>query len=282
MGISADLDLGWFGQLGCIDFVTGSDPSKMVDMTHSEKRWCLVFGAALILLTTIPYLMGYQSQTPEMKFSGFVIGVEDGNSYIAKMLSGSSGEWLFRSPYSAEPQQGVLAFLPYTLLGKLAAGEALHTQLIGLFHLARWGGILTLVFSLYNFASVFIEAGWWRRWVVALGMLGGGLGWLLLLAGRSEWLGSMPLGVYSPETFGFIALLTFPHLIWARALLLFGLTAYLHSQDRPDRAWVSGITFALLALIQPLSVLAGYAAIAGHQIYMLVRQWIEARKLAWS
>jgi hypothetical protein len=254
----------------------------MVAMTQSEKRWCWIAGGALILLTTLPYLVGYQSQTAEMRFSGFVIGVEDGNSYIAKMLSGASGEWLFRSPYSAEPQGGVIAFLPYILLGKLAAGEALHTQLVGLFHLARWGGIVALVFSLYRFISLFVGSVWWRRWVVSLSLVGGGLGWLLLLLGQSDWLGSMPLGVYSPETFGFLALLTFPHLIWARALLLFGLTAYLQSQDQARQAWISGMTFALLALIQPLSVLAGYAAIAGHQVYLLRLRWIETRKFTWS
>jgi hypothetical protein len=254
----------------------------MVVMTDKEKRWCWLVGAALIVLTTLPYLAGYQSQTPEMQFSGFVIGVEDGNSYIAKMLSGSSGAWLFRSPYSAEPQEGVLAFLPYILLGKLAAGEALHAQLVGLFHLARWGGMLALVFSLYSFVSSFVDSLWWRRWVVGLSLVGGGLGWLLLLLGRSDWLDSMPLGFYSPETFGFLALLTFPHLIWARVLLLFGLTVYLQSQDLPQRAWVSGSVFALLALIQPLTVLAGYAAISGHQVFLLIQQWIETRKIVWS
>jgi hypothetical protein len=268
--------------VGGPDFVAPRIAFKMVDMTRPEKRWCAAAGVILIFLTTLPYLVGCQAQTPEMRFSGFVIGVEDGNSYIAKMLSGASGEWLFRSPYSAEPQQGVIAFLPYILLGKLAAGDGLHAQLIGLFHLARWGGILALVFSLYSFVSIFIESVWWRRWVVILSLVGSGMGWVLFLVGQSDWLGSMPLGVYSPETFGFLAVLTFPHLIWARALLLIGLTSYLGSQDQPNRAWISGLCFAVLVLVQPLSVLAGYAAIAGHQLYLLFRQWRLNSKIIWS
>jgi hypothetical protein len=254
----------------------------MVDMTRSERRWCFTLAAVLILVTTLPYLVGFWTQTPELKFTGFVLGVEDGNSYIAKMLSGASGEWLFRSPYSAEPQRGVVAFLPYLLLGKLAAGDGIHDQLLGLFHLARWGGILALVFSLYSFVSIFIESGWWRKWVVSLSLVGSGLGWLVLLFGRSDWLGSMPLGVYSPETFGFLSIMTFPHLTWSRALLFLGLAAYLRSSKNPMEAWISGFSFSILALFQPLSILTGYAVIAGHQIYLVWDRWRTERSIEWG
>ena len=39
---------------------------------------------------------------------GFIFAVEDGNSYIAKMLSGVQGAWLFRTPYTSMQQGGVL------------------------------------------------------------------------------------------------------------------------------------------------------------------------------
>jgi len=79
-------------------------------------------------VTMLPYLLGYASQGDAWRFTGFVFGVEDGNSYIAKMLSGSAGAWLFRTPYTPEAQRGVLAFLPYILLGKLASPPGLHEQ----------------------------------------------------------------------------------------------------------------------------------------------------------
>jgi hypothetical protein len=81
--------------------------------------------------------LAFQTQGEAWRFTGFVFAVEDGNSYIAKMLLGANGAWLFRTPYTADPQRGVLAFLPYLLLGKLAAGEGIHEQLVALFHLFR-------------------------------------------------------------------------------------------------------------------------------------------------
>jgi hypothetical protein len=53
-----------------------------------ERRWVLGFAVVVLLITTLPYLLGFWLQGKEWVFTGFVFGVEDGNSYIAKMLSG--------------------------------------------------------------------------------------------------------------------------------------------------------------------------------------------------
>ena len=52
------------------------------------------------------------------------------------------------------------------------------------------------------------------------------------MLGKSQWLGSLPLDFYSPETFGFLALLGLPHLALGRALLLWGFWVLL--QRTPD------------------------------------------------
>ena len=96
----------------------------------TKRRGIIVFAVAVMAITMIPYLVGYAQQGEEWRYTGFVIGVEDGNSYIAKMLSGASGNWLFRSPHSAAEQQGVIAYLPYLILGKLASGPAQHDQMV--------------------------------------------------------------------------------------------------------------------------------------------------------
>ncbi len=95
-----------------------------------ERKTALIVAVIVSILTILPYLIGFISQGEEWRFTGFVVGVEDGNSYLAKMLSGAAGNWLFRSPYSSSPQKGVIAFLPYILLGKITSGPAQHEQLI--------------------------------------------------------------------------------------------------------------------------------------------------------
>ena len=240
-------------------------------MTNAERRWVFYFAVLVLLLTLLPYLIGFAVQGPDYRFTGFLIGVEDGNSYIAKMLAGSAGAWLFRTPYTPSPQQGVVMFLPYLLLGKLASSPGLHLQLVALYHLFRLAAGFLMIQASYDFLAFFVQDIRLRRFGLALVILGGGLGWVLVLIGKDWWLGSLPLDFYSPETFGFLGLFGVPHLTLARALLLWALLAYL-------RLWGGGndlpaikkqtkkivIFWVLAGLVQPLATLVIGFVIALH------------------
>ncbi|MEX2030177.1 MAG: hypothetical protein WD906_04315 [Anaerolineales bacterium] len=237
-------------------------------MTRKERRWCWIFSGALALLTTLPYIVGFAAQGASWRFSGFVVGVEDGNSYIAKMMLGASGSWLFRSPYSTLPQRGALAFLPYLLLGKLAAGPALPEQLIGLFHLFRiavtpWG-----VFATYRFTSVWIRDMGLRRGATLVACCGGGLGWSALFLGQPV----LPLEFYSPEAFGFLAFLGIPHLILARALLLDSLASHVRGLEGHPVGWRAAIGLAVAGLIQPILLVTAFVVIGLHGA---LRRWVD-------
>ncbi|HET7010736.1 MAG TPA: hypothetical protein VFI11_08180 [Anaerolineales bacterium] len=212
----------------------------------------------------MPYIWAMFRQGEAWHFTGFLFGVEDGNSYIAKMLAGSYGAWLFRTPYTTAPQTGILAFLPYLLLGKLASGPALHDQLVALFHLARVAATFVGVLATYRFASRFLPDEPSRRWSTLLATVGGGLGWLLVVIGRGSLLGSLPLDFYSPETFGFLAYLGLPHLIVGRALLLTCLGWFLDAAEREDRAAWAGAGLLALGLFQPLAVVSAWAVIGAY------------------
>ncbi len=240
-------------------------------MRATEIRCFWLYSFTVILLTTIPYLLGLTAEGSEWVFTGFVFGVEDGNSYIAKMLLGASGDWLFRTPYSAAQQSGVLAFLPYLLLGKLAAGPELHLQLVILFHLFRIAVIPLAIWATYRFVDYVLQDKSWSAWATVLATIGSGLGWLPVLLGRSELQGSMPLGFISPETFGFLAYLGLPHLMLARALLLLALRWYLEGAQCGNGGWKAGGALAALGFVQPLAMVSAYAVIAIHQILTLLR-----------
>ncbi|MDR3575126.1 MAG: hypothetical protein P4L50_14800 [Anaerolineaceae bacterium] len=236
-------------------------------MTSKELRWVIYFSIFVIVVTTVPYLIGYFREGSNWQYTGFVFGVEDGNSYIAKMLSGAFGAWLFRTPYTAYPQAGFLAFLPYILLGKLSSAPGQHEQLVALFQIFRWIGIFLFVIASYDFVGLFIKEVWHRRLAVAVICLGGGLGWLVVLGLKGLWKDGLPLEFYSPESFGFLSLYGVPHLAVGRALLLWGLYKYLgpvdQSQDR-RRGILGGILWFGLGLIQPLTVAVGWIILAAH------------------
>lgn len=273
---------------------------REIGITAAERRWVLGFSALFLLITWLPYLLGFSVQGSDFVYTGFVFGVEDGNSYIAKMLSGAFGSWKFFSAHSAYPQAGVWIFPLYILLGKLASPPGLHLQLVALFHLLRLGAALLALLATYDFLAFFIADVRLRRFGLALAALGGGLGWLLFLSGQQSWLGSLPLDFYSPEAFGFLSLYGLPHLALARACLLWALLVYLRAvrvdlTNDPIRipaiALRLGFLWLLIGLAQPLTmfvlgvVLAWHlAGLAAWQIWRQYRRqavdWARWRRMA--
>lgn len=257
-----------------------------------EVRWVLFYALILMLFTTLPYLIGYISQGDDWRFTGFVFGVEDGNSYLAKMRRGSAGDWLFRTPYSAHPQNGVLAFFPYILLGKIPFLTNAHLQIVVLYHVFRIVAGIFSVWATYDFLRLFLEKLHLRRMGLVLSTLGGGLGWFLVLIGKQNWLGSLPIEYFSPESFGFLALLGLPHLSMARALLLWGMCCYLKpgsihvprwGRNKPviiDEKWrgaIAALIWLLMALFQPLTVVVAWIVIGVHLLSLLIGYFWKSR-----
>lgn len=248
-----------------------------------ERRWVWGYAAAFMLLTTIPYLLAFWTQGDQWVFSGILFGIEDGNSYLAKMMTGYSGDWLFRSSFTTYPQNGLFVNQVYLLLGKLTAPPAQHIQMVVLFHLFRIiAGFLACVAS-YEFIAVFINNIGMRRWGLVAATFGGGLGWLLVLLGQPRWFDSLPLGFYSPETFGFLAYYGLPHLAMARAFLLWGLAGYIsprptpvawHNIWQPNRQGIrSGLLWLALGIMQPMSMLVAWGVLTVHLCITGVMAW---------
>lgn len=256
-------------------------PVNKVKKTFSdqERRWLIIFSVCLILLTAFPYLLA--SDQSADGFTGFLLGVEDGNSYIAKMLSGAQGDWLFRSPYTAAEQGGALIYLPYILLGKVLGPGAQHGALVLAFHIFRSASVLALCFAIYEFLAFFIPDVKLRRLGLTLITLGGGLGWLLLFLGIPNLLGSIPLDFYSPEAFGFLAIFSLPHLVLARALLLWGLLSYLRTLEGNAGAaiWQTMALWAALALTHLITAVLGLVLISAHFGFLFLRSYFVKKKI---
>jgi hypothetical protein len=222
--------------------------------------------------------VGYSQQGAGWQFTGFVFGIEDGNSYIAKMLSSAYGAWLFRTPYTTSIQRGVVAFIPYVALGKLASDPEMHDQLVVLYHFFRIGAGMLAILATYEFISSITASIDLRRFGLILCVLGGGLGWLALSLGSK----SLPLEFYSPETFGFLSLFGIPHLALARATFLWSLVIYLRFVLRGDPAWWRqslrlGLLWLATALAQPITALVLGIVIGLHCLVTGLWQLIRRR-----
>jgi hypothetical protein len=232
-------------------------------MTGDERRWVWWFAAIMIAVTSLPYIVAALAPHPGWAFSGFIFGVDDGNSYVAKLRAGAMGAWLFKTPYTTFPQSGSPVYLPYLVLGKLAAFFPSHAALVIIYQLFRLAVIPLGVMATYRFVSLFVLQGNWRRWITVLATAGGGLGWLVLAVWPGAMSSGLPLSFISPETFGFLAFYGLPHLVLARALLLLGLTAYVEARAGLGSFWRVGLWLSGLALVQPIGLVPAAALMGG-------------------
>lgn len=231
-----------------------------------EWRNVILFALLIIVLTTLPYVLGYLKQDSQWQFSGFLFGVEDGNSYVGKMQLGARGLLDFYLFYTPEAHASApLVFLPYIIPGWIVGrfindhSAALVPALTLTYHLMQIVFNLLLIVVLYRFIAVFIKRPQTRFLALVLATLGGGLGWLLTLLGQSSWLGTPPAEFFIPEGFSWLILLGLPHLALARAALLGGflllfkaLSPFTPSETgeinpAPTQGASSGIRYAVLA-----------------------------------
>lgn len=260
----------------------------------NRREWgfVLVLGVLALVITSIPYILGAVWATENRVFGGFVFALEDCYSYLAKMRQGAEGEWLFHIAYTSEPHIGTLFFPFHLLLGKIAAlvpGSDLTLRMVWVYHAARWLCGLGLLLTLYRFLAEFTTRVAVRRLAWLIVTFGGGLGWLLVVLGEPDWLGSQPLDFILPEGFTFLVLYAFPHIALARTLLLWGILFLLWSWS-PDRvsritrhvfrvpySVVAGALWLLMGLVVPFYVAVAWAVTGAAWIAL----WIRSGRAVW-
>jgi hypothetical protein len=263
---------------------------------RAEYRFVLALGLAALAITSIPYMLGAILADDVRIFGGFVYAVEDCYSYLAKMRQGAEGSWLFHIAYTPEPHPGALFFPFHLLLGKVAAllpGGDLTSRMVWVYHIARGVLGLGLLVTVYRFLSTFTGEVLVRRLAWLMITFGGGLGWLLIVLGRPNWLGSMPLDLILPEGFTFLVLYAFPHIALARTLLLLGILSLLKAwrlgcvpgkashvpRSRVIRwALLTGLLWLLMGLIVPFYVAIAWAVAGAACVTLALRE----RRWVWS
>jgi hypothetical protein len=276
-------------------------------VTRHEWLWALAWSAAALALTCVPYLLGAALSSEARVFGGFVLGVQDQYSYLAKMAEGARGAWLFHIVYTSEPHQGALFFLFHILLGKVAALAAslghwpLTETMVVVYHAARVAFGALLLLTVYRFIAMFTASRAIRRFTFLLIAFSGGFGWLLLLLGQPNWLGSSPIDLILPEGFTFLVLYSFPHIALGRTLLLAGFIALWQGSRRRDaevaektrgilcalgasavnpvRGWlIPGLSWLVMGLIVPFYIVVAWVVAGVAWLAVTLRR----RAIAWD
>lgn len=242
-------------------------------ITRREWGGVLLYTLVITLLTFLPYLVGWSATGEAWVFNGFTFGVEDGNAYLGKMRLGVEGEWNFHLFFTSEDHDSAFGlYLPYILIGHLVrwlvnpAPAEIAGVLAVAFQMFRVLASIILSLSIYRFIALFIAVPRLRRLALVIATLGGGLGWILVLAGQDKWLGTAPVDFYIPEGFSFLVIYGLPHIALGRAALLLGFVALIDGVEQ--KRWSYILVVALCWNIVGLMV-TFYLAL----IYALVGAW---------
>lgn len=260
----------------------------------ARAEWLTV--ALIILLVTLitsaPYLLAAAQSgriSPNgvpARFGGFLIGGEDGSSYLGKMRLGARGESVFTLFYTSEIHQGeALTVTPYLLAGAVTGAIAgtddslrLTDALIVTFHTMRviFGGLM--IAAMYAFIARLVKSRWARAFALVLAITGGGIAPLVAPDGGFGWLGDAPPEFYIPEGFSWLILLSLPHVALARAALLAGLVLVIdaHGQERRAmiRVFAAGACWIVVGLCVPFYLAVIYAVLGAWGL----AAWIARRR----
>jgi hypothetical protein len=252
-------------------------------MGRAEWRWAVWATLALVIASCVPYLVAWALTPQAAHFTGILFNPQDGNSYLAKMREGFRGSWLFRLPYTPEPQRGAPVYLFYLLLGHIARATGL--PLILVYHAARVLGGAAMLTALYALAAHLSDDVSERRAMFLLAALGSGLGWLV--SSRV-----LTADLWVPEAFPVYALLANAHFPWAIALMAGVACCALQvangewrlengGQEARGREWAWGLGIVVLAVVlgavQPFGLLPVFGGLG----VMLAAQAVRERRVPW-
>jgi hypothetical protein len=203
-----------------------------------------MWSALAVGLASLPYALGYLLAPKNEVFMGLLPYFNDANSYLAKMMEGFNGHWLFYLPYTSEDHPGAPLFLTYLLLGKMAALSGLPA--IVTFHLARVVGGFLLLLLCYRFLVALRSGRGITRLAFLLACFLGGAGWITLVLPLNWLIGNfLTVDLTGPVTTLFWALFTFPHHLLGIGLIVSTCWAALHAFD--DKTLGTTLLTGLLA-----------------------------------
>jgi hypothetical protein len=239
-------------------------------LTKRETRLVLVLAAAVLLVSSMPYLAGYASAPAGTEFGGFLIDLDDSYSYVSAMQQGAAGAWRYQVLYTPEEHPGAYLHIFYIVLGKLSVLAGLTPMQT--YHLCRLCCGLVLLVAAYLFLSRFLQTTQLRLAALSLISFSSGLGWVVLLAGSTTLGAHPPLDFWLTDAYTFLTLFTFPHSAAAAALLLlfFFLAMRYVESARPDTLLLATATVVALCVIHPFTALLVDGILAVYWVLLLL------------
>ncbi len=184
---------------------------------QSELRWVLAWAVAIVLLSSLPYLLGLKITPPGYHFLGLTHNIDDGAVYLSWMRQSADGHFFIRNLFTNGPQAARTFNALFLLMGWFAALTRL--PLIWVYHIWRALFGVALLVTVWQFARLFLDKPEQRRLLIPLVGLSAGVGWLF--PGLKMPTG--PVDMWQPEAITFLSIYLNPLFLAGQILMLWSL-----------------------------------------------------------
>ncbi|HEY9089363.1 MAG TPA: hypothetical protein VIO36_14425 [Anaerolineaceae bacterium] len=246
-----------------------------VIITRKEYRFVFLVAAAILLVTSLPYIFGYVAVPEGKQFTGLMQDVPDHGQYLAWWRSFQS-DILVNNKLTPEPNAPMFFNLLWFLLGRFSlltgTGYPLAYQIL------RFVAGFSLFWAVYRLIALFFADQARRRAAFWMVSLAAGFGWILIvlkytLAGGET---IAPLLIFTAEPNYFLCLLGFPHFALAATFICLVLEFIFRGWKENSigrMAAAGGIAF-VMGWMHAYDLLIIYGVTG---IFFLA-QWIRSRK----
>jgi hypothetical protein len=231
----------------------------------------------VIGITSIPFFVGLQHSTKEMRFTGLLSIVPmDHCTHLAWAKQAYDGDLLLENKFNGNEIKTRLVinvlFLIIGWMGRLAG-----IPMVVAFHLVRIVVSILLLCVIYQFTSLFLRSNKWKWFALALVSTSAGFGWaeMLVESIRSNTISS---GIYRPFSIDTVAVevstiwhlrwevVTTPTVLLLTAVFWLGLRSF--ETDSTKYALGAAVTALVLGLVHPHNLFTIYLVFF---LYTLIR-----------
>jgi hypothetical protein len=242
--------------------------------TITVWEWVAVLAWSVLVmsLTTLPYRVANRAAGPDRVFAGFLWGVDEGNVYLQWVRQASEGRVLLRNQYTTKDQDPHFVNVFLLALGRVGAWTGVGPREV--FSAARVPCGIWCLACVYVLAASLTPCRISRAAALGLASLSSGLGWIVMLLGRSgalpDFLQLRPIDVadgwqVQPEAIIFLCLLLNP--LFSFSVGLVALAAR-EAARLFEGGWGPAVALGLLLLL--LGNVHGYDVVP---LYLALAVW---------
>jgi hypothetical protein len=256
---------------------TNALPLSTASILRSEWTFVIATIAAILFLTSLPFLYAYLTTPPDKQFMGIMVNVPDHAQYFSWYRELAEAN-LSANKLTPEPNAPIFFNLMWWVLGRM--GALLGVGYPVMYQFMRIAGAIFFLLLAYRVCAWFLKDTLQRRVAFLIIALGAGFGWVLIVLKYTLTNGELinPLDVFVAEPNTFYSILAFPHFV-AAALYILSFDLILRGQAKGQLRYAvyAGLWALFMGWQHAYDLFIVYAVLGAYALLLFARD----RKLPW-